>query len=291
MIEINIDPILFRWPPLVITWHGFFTAVGVLCGIWLATRLAVERGFTEDDIMSLALWCVVGGLIGARVMHVIDQWDYYAQDPIAILKVNEGGLAIWGMIIGGPLGGVCYGYWRGWHTLRKGVLLDTCGLGMILGMAIGRLGDVINGEHHGADAAIPWSVRYTNPNTLGDLQVPVHLAVGYELVWDVLVLGFCMWLLGRRLLPRDGMVFWAIIALYAAGRFVIQFFRLDTPFLWGLSQAQLLAFAGGALAIWILVWWFARLSREGVEEVPSPPGPLSLAGERGEETTAGEKRP
>lgn len=260
MIEINIDPILLRLGPLVITWHGFFTAVGVLFGIWLATRLSIERGFTEDDIMSVALWCVVGGIVGARLMHVIDQWEYYAQDPIAILKVNEGGLAIWGTIIGGPIGGAIYARWRGFSIPR---LMDTGGMGLILGMAIGRLGDVINGEHHGADASIPWSVRYTHPQTLGDLQVPVHLAVGYELVWDVVVLVVCLWALHRQVMPREGMVFWLMIALYSAGRFVVQFFRLDTPFLLGLSQAQLLAFLAGALAVWILVY-LAASSRRGM---------------------------
>ena len=91
MIEINIDPVLLRVGPLMITWHGFFTAVGVLAGIWLATRFAVERGYTEDDIMSIALWSVVGGIIGARLFHVVDAWEYYAADPIAILRVNDRG--------------------------------------------------------------------------------------------------------------------------------------------------------------------------------------------------------
>jgi phosphatidylglycerol---prolipoprotein diacylglyceryl transferase len=275
MIEINIEPVLLRWGPLVVTWHGFFTAVGVLFGIWLATRLSVERGFTEDDIMSVALWSVIGGIVGARLMHVIDQWEYYVQDPVAILRVNEGGLAIWGTIIGGPIAGAIYARWRGFSIPR---LLDTCGLGLILGMAIGRLGDVINGEHHGADASVPWSVRYTHPNTLGDLQVPVHLAVGYELLWDLVVLVLCMWVLYRQVMPREGMVFWTMIALYSLGRFVVQFYRLDTEFLWGLSQAQLLAFGVGALAVWILVYQAASSRRalaveEGGEEPPGTVGP------------------
>jgi phosphatidylglycerol:prolipoprotein diacylglycerol transferase len=278
MIEINIDPILVQLGPLVITWHGFFTAVGVLSGIWLATRLGAERGFSEDDIMSVALWSVVGGILGARLMHVIDAWEYYVQDPVAILRVNEGGLAIWGSIIGGPIGGAIYARWRGFSIPR---LLDLGGLGLILGMAVGRLGDVVNGEHHGADAAVPWSVRYTHPNTLGDLNVPVHLAVGYELILDVLILAFCMWLLARRALPREGMVFWTMIALYSFGRFFVQFFRLDQPFLFGLSQAQFLSFAVGAVAVWLLVYQAARSSREGptddeddepaVRSAPPPP--------------------
>ncbi|MCC7371179.1 MAG: prolipoprotein diacylglyceryl transferase [Chloroflexi bacterium] len=261
MIEINIDPTLLRLGPLMITWHGFFTAVGVLAGIWLATRFAVERGYTEDDIMSIALWCVVGGIVGARLFHVIDAWEYYAADPLAILRVNEGGLAIWGSIVGGPIGGAIYARRRGFAVTE---LMDICGLGLILGMAIGRLGDIVNGEHHGALAqAFPFSVTFTHPLTLGEIGIPVHLAVGYELIWDMLVFAVCAWLLHRRALPRHGMVFWAMIALYSLGRFWVQFFRLDQPFVFGLSQAQFLSFAVGALAVWILVYHWTSANRSG----------------------------
>jgi phosphatidylglycerol:prolipoprotein diacylglycerol transferase len=258
MIEINIDPVLVRLGPVLITWHGFFTAVGVLAGIWLATRFAVERGFTEDDIMSIALWCVVGGIIGARLFHVVDAWQYYAADPLAILRVNEGGLAIWGTIVGGPIAGAIYAY-RNKLSIPR--LLDICGNALILGMAIGRLGDVINGEHHGSPSTAPWSVAYTNPQTLGEPGLPVHLAVGYELIWDMLIFAVCTWLLYKRYMPRDSMVFTTMIALYSAGRVVVQFFRLDAPFIFGMSQAQFSSFLVGAIALWILVYQWTRASR------------------------------
>jgi phosphatidylglycerol:prolipoprotein diacylglycerol transferase len=264
MIEINIDPVLLRLGPLMITWHGFFTAVAVLAGIWLATRFAVERGFTEDDIMSIALWSVVGGIVGARLFHVVDAWQYYASDLIAILRVNEGGLAIWGTIVGGPIGGALYA-WRNHLSIPR--LLDICGLGLILGMAIGRLGDVVNGEHHGSLAVgLPWSVNYTHPQTLGEIGAQVHLAVGYELIWDMLVFAVCAWLLYKRTMPRDSMVFTTMIALYSAGRFFVQFFRLDQPFIFGLSQAQFMSFAVGAVCVWILVFQWTRASRAAADD-------------------------
>jgi phosphatidylglycerol:prolipoprotein diacylglycerol transferase len=262
MIEINIDPVLLRLGPLMITWHGFFTAVGVLAGIWLATRFAVERGYTEDDIMSIALWSVVGGIVGARLFHVVDAWPYYAADPLAILRVNEGGLAICGTIVGGPIGGAIYAY-RNHLSIPR--LLDICGLGLILGMAIGRLGDIVNGEHHGSPTNLPWSVTYDHPQTLGEIGVSVHLAVGYELILDMLIFAVCTWLLYRRLMPRDSMVFTTLIALYSMGRVVIQFFRLDAPFFLGLSQAQFLSFAIGAIAIWLLVYQWTRASRAAAD--------------------------
>jgi phosphatidylglycerol:prolipoprotein diacylglycerol transferase len=279
MIEINIDPVLLRLGLLMITWHGFFTAVGVLAGIYLATRFAVERGFTEDDIMSVALWCVVGGIIGARLFHVVDAWEYYSADPLAILRVNEGGLAIWGTIVGGPIAGAIYCHYRGLSIPR---LLDICGLGLILGMAIGRLGDIVNGEHHGSTTIGFWAVRYTNPQTLGEPGLPVHLAVGYELLWDTAILAICSWLLYRRIMPRDSMVWWSMIALYSAGRFVVQFFRIDQPFFLGLSQAQFLSFAIGAASVWILVFMWTRASRQAATTptgaavaAPATPTPAS----------------
>jgi phosphatidylglycerol:prolipoprotein diacylglycerol transferase len=214
-------------------------------------------GYSEDDIMSVALWGVIGGILGARLMHVIDQWGYYAQDPLTILRINEGGLAIFGAVLGGPLAGAIYAWRRGFSIPK---LLDVGALGLILGMAIGRLGDIINGEHHGTPADLPWSVSYTHPNTLGEPNLPVHLAVGYEMLLDLLIFGLLVALWGR--LPRPGMLFWLFAALYSFGRFFIQFFRVDTPFLANLSQAQVLSFLVGAAAVWALVYLFARSRRE-----------------------------
>lgn len=265
MIEINVDPTLIQAGPVIITWHGFFTAVGVLAGITLAVKYGALLGFSEDDIMSVAMWGVIGGIIGARLMHVIDQWGYYSQDPIAILKVNEGGLAIFGSIVGGPLAGAVYAWRRGFSV---GKLLDVSAVGLILGMAIGRIGDVINGEHHGTPADLPWAVTYVHPNTLAQPDQSVHLAVGYELLIDLLIFGVLVALFGR--LPRPSMLFWLFGALYSFARFFIQFYRYDTPFLAGLSQAQVLSFLVGAAALWAVVFLYSRSRRQPAPEPATP---------------------
>lgn len=294
-IIINIDPTLLRVGPLQVTWHGFFTAVGTLIGIWLAVKWATRAGYTEDDTFSVAMWGVIGAIVGARLFHVIDQWDFYAKDPIAILKVNEGGLAIYGTIVGGPLAGAIYAWRRGLNIPR---LADVAAPPMILGMAIGRIGDIINGEHHGVHAqGFPLAVVYTNPNTLAEIGVPVHLAVGYELVMDLLIFGLLVWLArgvarnpnGRRSwswqprYPRDGMLFWTYVAVYSFGRFFIEFYRLDTPFFLGISQAQLLAVLTGMVGVWALVYQATRARRLG----PSPrPQPVREAEEPSAETVS-----
>jgi phosphatidylglycerol---prolipoprotein diacylglyceryl transferase len=259
-MQINIDPTLLQVGPLLVTWHGFFTAVAVLAGITLAVKYGAVLGFSEDDIMSVALWGVVGGILGARLMHVIDQWGYYSQDPLSILRINEGGLAIYGTVIGGPVGGAIYA-WRRGLSIPK--LLDVGALGLMLGMAIGRIGDVINGEHHGTPADLPWAVSYVHPNTLGQPGLPVHLAVGYEMLMDLLIFSVLVALFGR--LPRPGMLFWLYAALYSFGRFFIQFYRIDNPFWLGLSQAQLLSFVVGGAALWVVVFIYSRSRRDPIE--------------------------
>jgi phosphatidylglycerol---prolipoprotein diacylglyceryl transferase len=283
-IPINIDPTLFKWDgvPLQITWHGFFTAVGTLVGIWLAVRWATRAGFTEDDTFSVAMWGVIGAIIGARLFHVIDQWDFYAKDPISILKVNEGGLAIYGTIVGGPIAGAIYAWRRGFRVAR---FADLAAPPLILGMAIGRIGDIINGEHHGVHAAgFPLAVVYTNPNTLGEIGIPVHLAVGYELVMDLVIFAGLVWLahgLVRRpngrwrfnwapRLPRDGMLFWTYLFVYSLGRFFIEFYRQDTQFALGLSQAQLLSVLSAMVGVWALAYQYNRARKLG-PSLPSDP--------------------
>jgi len=278
---------------LLVTWHGFFTAVGTLLGIWLAVRWAAKAGYTEDDVISVAMWGVVGAIVGARLFHVVDQWDYYSRDPIAILRVNEGGLAIFGTIVGGPLAGALYAWRRGFNVAR---LADITAPPLILGMAIGRIGDVINGEHHGAHApGFPLAVVYTNPNTIGEIGVPVHLAVGYELVVDLVIFAALVWLArgfvrtarGRIAFawapryPRGGMLFWLYLGLYSLARCFIQFYRVDTPFALGLSQAQLLSVLSVMVAVWALVYQVSRMRRGAV--ATSEPGAESS---RDEDTRA-----
>ena len=148
-------------------------------------------------------------------------------------------------------------------------------------MAIGRIGDIINGEHHGAHAqGFPLAVVYTNPNTLGELGVPVHLAVGYEMLMDLVIFVGLVWLArgfvreaNRRWtynwaprFPRDAMLFWAFLGAYSLGRFFIQFYRQDTPFALGLSQAQLLSVLTAMAAIWALVFQAQRARKLGPSE-------------------------
>lgn len=287
-IPIYVNPNIVKLGPLLITWHGFFTAVGTMLGVWLAVRWTTRAGYTEDDTMSVAMWGIIGAIVGARLFHVVDQWGYYAQDPLAIIRINEGGLAIFGTVVGGPLAGAIYAWRRGLNVPR---LTDIAAVPLILGMGIGRIGDIINGEHHGIPAeGFPLAFTYTHPDTLGQIGVPVHLAVGYEMLLDFAIFGVLVWLArgvvrkdGRLAwnwdprYPRDGMLFWIYLGLYSLGRFFVQFYRIDTPFAFGMSQAQFVSILTAMVAVWALVYQATRTTRRRTRGMPPAAAPPATA--------------
>jgi len=263
-IVIDIDPNIAQLGPFTLSWHGLFSAIGVIVGVTLGVRIAADAGADEDGSYNLALWSVGGGIVGARLFHVVDNWSYYSQHLEQIVLINEGGIAIYGAVIGGIATGALYARLRG---IKLGAVADGGAVGLTIGQAIGRIGDVINGEHHGLPLDAPWAVVYTNPNTLGEIGLPVHLAVGYELIWDLLVLALLM--LMRRT-AGQGKMFWVYVFLYSLGRFWISFYRVDALVAFGLRQAQLIALLGIAAGAAMLVYlYFVRPTPPADSEEPA----------------------
>ncbi len=257
MIKIGLDPILVTLGHFPISWHGLFMAIAIWVGVWLPARLTVKAGLSMDRLYSMALWGVPGGIIGARLVHVIDYWSYYSANPGAILAFWAGGLAIWGGILGGTITAVIFTRIRGFAMARYA---DLAALGLILAQAIGRIGDIINGEHTSTPTGLPWGVVYTHPNSPGYGLPPVHPAVAYELLMDLFIFGI-LWKLRGRIQP-DGSLFLFYLILYSIGRFFLSFLRLDsnTVFL-SLNQAQWISLMVLLVAIPILV--FQKVYRQG----------------------------
>ncbi len=259
VIQIPFDPNI-HLGPLAIAWHGIFTAVGILFGVWLPLRLVRGR-FSEEDATSVATWGVVGGVIGARLVHVIDQWQYYLANPLQIFLIWTGGIAIWGGAIGGVLAGLVVGIRRG---LPIGFGADAAAPGIAFGFAIGRIGDIINGEHWAIPCEPPLGlcVGFTNPATLGQ-PGPVHLVVAYDLVWNLVSVVGALALRGRRL--PDGVIFWLAAAWYSVGRLLLGFLRINDPtYVFSLREDQIIGIFVLAAAIPMIV----RLSMFG--RAPEP---------------------
>ena len=257
MISIGIDPILLTLGAFSISWHSLFIMLGIAVGVWIPARLVARAELSVDTLLSLALWGVPGGVIGARLVHIIDYWGYYLANPGAILAFWQGGLAIWGGIIGGVLTAGIFARIKGFPLIRR--YADMVAPGVILAQAIGRIGDIINGEHISTFTDLPWGVVYTHPNSPGYGLPPVHPAVAYELLMDLFIFGV-LWKLRGRFQP-DGSLFLLYLILYSTGRFFLSFLRLDssTVFL-SLNQPQWICLLVLAIAVPLMV--FQKVSHQ-----------------------------
>jgi phosphatidylglycerol:prolipoprotein diacylglycerol transferase len=246
VITINIGPIIFSVGHLMFRWYGLIVMAAIGAGIWVASHEARRKGLAEADLGDAILWVLLAGILGARLFHVIDHWpDEFAANPLRALYIWEGGLAIWGAVIGGLLALVVYARLRG---LRLAVLVDTIVPGLVLGQAIGRLACIITGDAIGKATTGPIGFRYLNPGAmvpqLGMYYTPVPV---FEIAMNLAIFGV-LWKLRTRRLP-DGGLFLVYLILYSSGRFVVTFWSAYQTVALGLNQAQLISIAGFALGV------------------------------------------
>ena len=243
MIDIPIDPnIAAMGGSLVLSWHGLFSFVAVAIAVFLVGRWAPARGVDPDDVYSIAIWAIIGGIIGARVVHVVDNWQLYQADPLSALAIWSGGIGLWGGILGGFAGGTAYALIKK-HPV--GIIADLAAPAMLISQTIGRIGDIVNGEHcaKALDSALGFvwsSPASAAANCVNAVGVSVHPVIAYEMIWNSLSL-VLVWKLRNRLRP-DGMLFALYLALYSLGRFGITFFREDRVWAFGwMQEAHLIA--------------------------------------------------
>jgi phosphatidylglycerol:prolipoprotein diacylglycerol transferase len=247
-ITIGIDPMI-HIGPVTLAWHGITIALGILIGGVAAGRYARERELPTDPLFTLGVILVVGALIGGR--------RYYLAERGQLLDVGDWvgtrGFTFYGGFIAAALGIGIY-LWRSRLTVEY---LDVVACALPLGLAIGRIGDVINGEHYGPATNFFLGVRNTHP----DADVPSH-AVAYHSggLYEVLIGAIVfaiVWPLRNRL-RRPTAITWLVIGLLAAGRFVEFFVRSDSATIGlGLETAQwtsLALIAVAALGAWLTIF-------------------------------------
>ncbi|HXH20855.1 MAG TPA: prolipoprotein diacylglyceryl transferase family protein [Dehalococcoidia bacterium] len=267
-INIGMDPNIGEFFGLLITWHGFFTAVGIIAGVWLSVNIAASErvGIDPDTAYTLGMIVVACGIVGARALYVIENYgDNPSIDSFGdIFRINEGGISIYGAIIGGAIGGWAYGLWK---RLPSAAGADAAAFGMLLGLAIGRIGDIINGEHFAKTSDLPWAVTYSHPNSTAFAREAMHPAVAYEMLGDLAILGV-LWLLWKRQ-PKSGVIFALSFLLYGVMRFAVSFLRIDSeePAL-GLSVPQLVSLVVVPIAALLLAFFLIRKEPERGAYVP-----------------------
>ena len=274
-IGLPFDPNISGGSSFALSWHGFLSFVAVAVAVWLVARAArSEPGVTADMVYNTAIWAIIGGIIGARIVHVADFWDVYSNDLLSIFSVWEGGIGLWGGILGGWLAGITYAYIVKYPV---GKLMDITAAPLLLAQTIGRIGDIINGEHWSRATDLPWGWYFTHPASparigaerdYGNPEEPVHPAVVYEMIWNIIGL-FLLYKLRHRLKP-DGSLFMFYLAYYSLGRFMVQFVRLDKVYFANLQEAHLIAIGVFVITVPFLAIK-TRFRKPG--EAPESPSP------------------
>jgi phosphatidylglycerol:prolipoprotein diacylglycerol transferase len=176
MVTVSIDPVIFSIGHFHLRWYSLIVMTAIATGVWLAAREAERRGFERAAIYDGALWIVPAGLVGARLFHVLDHWSHrFAAQPIRALYIWEGGLAIWGGVVGGLIAAAIFAWSRGWRIAR---LLDAIVPGLVLAQAIGRTACIITGDAAGKPTTGPFGLAYTHPGAAVPVGRVLHTDPG-----------------------------------------------------------------------------------------------------------------
>ena len=247
-ITVDPSPVAFTVMGKDIYWYGIIIAGGFLLAVLYMLYRAKTFGITQDDVLDLVLWAVPIGVICARLYYCVFYWDLYRDNPISMLYIWEGGLAIYGGIIGGAITVLVLSRVKRIPTL---VMLDNAAMGVIIGQILGRWGNFMNREAHGSvtdsffkmglvDAA--GKVTYYHPTFL------------YESVWNLV--GFIVLHFYCKKRKFDGEVFLLYVAWYGLGRAWIEGLRTDSLYLFstGIRVSQLVAAVSFLAAAGIIAW-------------------------------------
>lgn len=272
---IEYDPIEYLvLGPLRVSPHGLATAVGFLAGARLLMPATRARGVRDELVHVMLYRAILGALIGARLAYVVNHPGDFADDPLQALKVWEGGISLLGGIAGAVLAAIPV---MRWQHLRFWSLMDAAAPGLALGILIGRIGDLVVGDHLGKPTDMPLGFRCTGADSASPCVAAIGQGVQMPALYDVvsvsLLLGVLLWLRRR---PRwDGFLILLFAAWYGTGRIVEDFFRIDVTHGTGLTGSQWTSLIVVAASLWVLLvgrrtpgWgdWTAPASDEALAE-------------------------
>ncbi len=262
------NPIFLAFGPFAIRWYGLLIVIGALAATYIGTLEAKRRKEDPEHMWNLLIWCLIFGIIGARLYHVLSSpagssrgfTYYFVEHPITTvnflgaaipfptaLMIWEGGIGIYGALAGGILAVFIYTHR---HKLNVWRWLDIISPGMLLGQAIGRWGNYVNQELYGPPTTLPWGITITNVNqrippyndlTLYPLTATFHPVFLYESLWNLLGFGLMMWG-GRKYAHKllDGDMFSLYLIWYSTGRILVEFLRPDAWTMSGIPTAQII---------------------------------------------------
>lgn len=251
-ITVNPNPVAFTLFGKDIYWYGIIIAMGFLLAVCYMMYRAKSFGLTQDDVLDMVLWAVPIGVVCARLYYCIFYWELYADDPISIVYIWEGGLAIYGGIIGGAITLLVVAKVKKIPPL---VMLDVASMGVIIGQLVGRWGNFMNREAHGAVTDSFFKMGLQDASGAVTYYQPTFL---YESVWNLIgFIGLHLFVKKRKF---DGEVFLLYVAWYGLGRAWIEGLRTDSLYLFstGIRVSQLVAAVSFVTAAGILAYVLIR---------------------------------
>lgn len=235
----------FSIGPLFVRFYGIILMSGAVAGAFLARREAKRRGYDPEIVWDLFIYLLIGGVIGARVWHILTPSpstgitaSWYLSHPLDALAVWKGGLGIPGAVIGGLIALFFYSRRTG---INFSEWTDIASPGLALGQAIGRWGNFVNQELYGAPTDLPWRIFIAPEKRLaGYLDVGYyHPLFLYESLWNLMNMFLLLWI-SRRFADslKNGDIFLVYLIVYPVGRFLLDFLRLDASMVGGININQ-----------------------------------------------------
>ena len=241
--------------PLTIHDYGVIIAVGLLLAAIYGLHRSKQFGLKQDDILDGALAIIPFAIVCARAYYCVFSWGDYKDNPIEVLFIWNGGLAIYGGVIGAVIGVMVFCKIK---KISLGATLDLVALGFLIGQAIGRWGNFFNREAFGAETEVFWRMGLFN-TAKGAFEY-YHPTFLYESVWNAI--GFVLLHFMSKRRQYDGQIALGYVVWYGAGRALIEGLRTDSLYWGDFRVSQVLAAASCLIAAAVLVWQFFRPHRQ-----------------------------
>ncbi len=237
---IEITPTALKLFGLTVRWYGLLITLGVLLAFLLAARRERQLGLPRDTAIDLVLCGLPSAIVGARLYYVAFSWRAFADEPISALYIWQGGLAIYGGLIGGVVAGWIYGRVKKLPFLR---LADLAAPSLALGQAVGRWGNFLNQEAYGAPVQYGWQRRFPIGVFIQEDGLWHFATFFYESAWCLLIVLLLLAFERRGRLRRPGTAFAAYVFLYALERALVEGLRTDSLYLGPFRVSQMLSLA------------------------------------------------
>ena len=233
-IDLNISRAAFSIFGFDIYTYGILIALGMGLAFFYAVREADRVGLKQDDLLNMFIIAIPAAIVCARIYYVVFSWDAYKGDPLSVFDIRGGGLAIYGGIIGAVL--TIFIYCRA-RKINIGMVLDILAVGLLIGQAVGRWGNFVNGEAFGGETSLPWAMTVVTDGVT--VAKSVHPTFFYESLWNAV--GIVLLLLRRRKTVFRGELFCYYLFWSGVGRTMIEGLRADSLYLGGVRVSQLLS--------------------------------------------------